>query len=67
MKTGWKIQRELVQRIEGQRRWDQAYQCLLRWEKEMKSNPFPNPQEASHASSPLCSGIDPTTSSNPEY
>ena len=27
----WKITRQLVTRPDAQRRWDQAYQSLLRW------------------------------------
>jgi hypothetical protein len=27
----WKIKRQLVARPDAQRRWDQAYQCLMSW------------------------------------
>ncbi len=27
----WKTTRQLVERPDAQRRWDQAYQCLLSW------------------------------------
>jgi hypothetical protein len=27
----WKTKRQLVERPDAQCRWDQAYQCLLRW------------------------------------
>lgn len=67
MKREWMMRRELVPRIEGQRCWDQIYQCLLRWEKEMISNSFPKSQEASHESSDLCSSINTTTGTDPEY
>ena len=67
MKRKWVVQRELTERTEGQRRWDQVYQCLLRWEKEMKTKAIPQLQEASHASSDLCSSVHTTTGSNPEH
>ena len=27
----WKTTRQLVERPDAQRRWDQAYQCLISW------------------------------------
>jgi hypothetical protein len=27
----WKTTRQLVERPDAQRRWDQAYQCLMSW------------------------------------
>lgn len=27
----WKTTRQLVERPDAQRRWDQAYQCLMHW------------------------------------
>jgi hypothetical protein len=31
MKRGWRVRRAVVEHPDGQRRWDQAYQLLLRW------------------------------------
>lgn len=31
MNRQWKTKRHLVQRPDAQRRWDQAYQCLMNW------------------------------------
>ncbi len=67
MKREWIVHRELIQRIEGQRHWDQVYQCLLMWEKAMKTKALPQLQEASHASSDLCSSINTTTGPNTEH
>lgn len=34
MKRKWAVRRSLVQRSDGQRRWDIAYQRLLQWTHE---------------------------------
>ncbi len=31
MKRQWRTRRQLVESRDAQRRWDRAYQCLLRW------------------------------------
>ena len=35
----WEIHREMVPQTDGQRRWDLAYQCLLKWGKGTKAIP----------------------------
>ncbi len=35
----WKTTRQLVERPDAQRRWDQAYQCLMSW----TPGPMPSP------------------------
>jgi hypothetical protein len=37
MKRKWQVRRSMVERLDGQRRWDCAYQCLLRWVSEAAS------------------------------
>ena len=34
MKRAWTVQRSWLEQTNGQRRWDHAYQCLLRWAQE---------------------------------
>ena len=49
MKHQWRVRRELKVVPDGQRRWDQAYQHLLRWaieaEQGLKSQPTSCPTE----------------------
>lgn len=42
MERKWKVQRSMIERPDGQRRWDCAYQCILRWAKEAVSEPDEN-------------------------
>jgi hypothetical protein len=73
MKHQWSIHRELVESSDGQRRWDRAYQCLLRW----GSQPVPEqPAEAVTGAQPtqgvfdesrrVRPSVDPTSSSRPD-
>ena len=73
MKRQWSIRRELVETSDGQRRWDRAYQCLLRW----GSQPVPEqPAEAVTGAQPtqevfdesrsVRPSVDPTSSSRPD-
>jgi hypothetical protein len=64
MQRQWQIRRTTLEIHNGQQRWDQAYQLLLRW---AQTNPSPagseTPsalphQEVFHASSHLCAGLD---------
>ena len=64
MKQDWMIHRQTVQQIDGQRRWDLVYQCLLRWSDEKIIHS--NIQEAENENSNLCSSIDATPGSNPD-
>ena len=36
MKRKWEVQRTTVEQLDGQRRWDIAYQRLLQWASEFK-------------------------------
>jgi hypothetical protein len=39
VKRKWEVQRTLVKRIDGQRRWDIAYQRLVQWASEAEEVP----------------------------
>ena len=39
MKRRWEVQRTMVKRIDGQRRWDIAYQRLVQWASEAEEVP----------------------------
>ena len=59
----WKSTRQFLERPDAQRRWDQAYQCLMSWTQ----GPTPSPvaegaqvtQEESDEHSRLRSRLDP--------
>lgn len=63
MKREWKLQRSWLEQADGQRRWDHAYQCLLRWAQETGSSAplLLPPQEVSDESSALHPGFDDTS------
>jgi len=65
MNQKWTIRRQTVARSDGQRRWDQAYQHLLRWTRETPAG-LP-PQEEKDASSVLRPGLDEPASSDPDH
>ena len=71
MKRHWKVQRSLVKRLDGQRRWDIAYQRLLQWTNEMNAGPSEGPaalmttQEVKNESCPLCPCLDFTATTKP--
>ena len=71
MKQKWDVQRTLVKRIDGQRRWDIAYQRLLQWASEVEAVPAEGTpdittQEEQNESCHLCScfNLTPTTEPN---
>ena len=73
MKRQWSIRRELVESSDGQRRWDRAYQCLLRWgshpmpEQTTEAVTGPQPiQEVFDESGCVRPSVDPTSSSRPD-
>jgi hypothetical protein len=66
MKHKWQVKREIVAYPDGQRRWDKAYLCLLRWAHEREVTRISQKQEVSHESSSLCPRFDPQTSRNPD-
>jgi hypothetical protein len=56
MKTPWQVRRTTVAQHDGERRWDYAYQFLLRWTMEHTTGSWPAPvhhQEEAHGSRSL--------------
>ena len=68
MKQEWRVHRQVVEYTDAQRRWDLAYQCLLRWARGMgqESLSIQTQQEASDESSNLCASIDPAAGRYPD-
>lgn len=71
MKRKWEVQRTTVERLDGQRRWDIAYQRLLQWAIEVEEVPaggMPDitSQEEQNESCHLCPcfNLTPTTEPN---
>lgn len=65
----WQICRTLSERDDGERRWDYAFQLLLRWVQEEVASHEPASrvrQEHQNEDSPLCTSLDrpSTTPSN---
>ena len=61
MKRKWQVRRAVVERPDGQRRWDLAYQLLLGWAMEPTGDPLPGgapSQENEHEDRPVYPGID---------
>jgi len=56
----WSIQRQVVPKENAQRKWDLAYQCLLKWAKAKAIRD----QEVQNESRDLCSGINARSSRN---
>jgi hypothetical protein len=69
MEQEWRIHREAVPYVDGQRRWDLAYQCLLRWATTTRREilPVQTQQEARDESSDLCPSVDPKTGADPDH
>jgi hypothetical protein len=69
MKQEWTVHRRTAEQVDGQRRWDLAYQCLLKWAQAAGQETLPTPtqQEAHDESRDLCTGIDPAAGSNSDH
>jgi hypothetical protein len=73
MKRKWQVQRSTVERMDGQRRWDCAYQCLLRWADQAASRSsehslqFAQQEVESDESRHLCSGLDIASTENADH
>jgi hypothetical protein len=65
MQAQWEVSRTLIARPDGQRRWDYAYQFLLRWAMEQDTDPSTQP-EHHHEHCTLCAGLDPRPTTNPD-
>ena len=74
-KHQWKVKHQGFETSQAQSRWDQVYQCLLQWTVNSlqpgaagEGNLTTLMQEVTeHASSHLCTSIEPTSSANPDY
>ena len=67
MNRTWQVHRETVPHPDGQRRWDRAYQLLLRWAADAVPAPAPTlTQEETDAHCPVCPRLNqsPTTNSH---
>jgi hypothetical protein len=70
MKRQWRLRRELKPVEDGQRRWDQAYQHLLRWATKLEQERIAcstQTQEVYHENRGLSAGLDPTPSAGTDY
>jgi hypothetical protein len=69
MKSEWRVSRSTIARPDGQRRWDYAYQFLVRWamEQETASKPLAKQEEYQNGSGPICSSFDPATTTKPKH
>jgi hypothetical protein len=68
MKPVWKVQRTVVARDDGQRRWDYAYQFLLQWAMDAPADTCsaPTQQEEGNERGDLRPGLDPTPTTGPD-
>ena len=68
MKQKWIVRRQTEQQVDGQRRWDVAYQCLLRWTRVTgrEAVPIQGQQGVCDEGSNLCSSVDATASAGPD-
>jgi hypothetical protein len=61
MNPGWHVHRTVKAQRDGERRWDYAYQFLLRWAMEHEAGTCPAPvhhQEETHGSRSLRPWLD---------
>ncbi len=66
MNRTWQVHREIVAHPDGQRRWDRAYQLLLRWADDvLTAQPPPITQEDDDACCLVCPGLDQSPTADP--
>ena len=61
MRAQWHVSRTMAARNDGQRRWDYAYQFLLRWVMDHPAGVLPAPshlQEDRHGNRVVRAGLD---------
>ena len=68
----WMVRRRPVGHPTAQRRWDRAYQLLLQAAAPpgalaFSATPWDAPEESRHASSRLCSGVDPAPNPDADH
>lgn len=63
MKRQWSVRRQTAQLPDARQRWDRAYQNILQWSMQTKSDSTPsaNGKEANRADSGIRPGLDPRT------
>ncbi len=71
-RRSWQVQRTLVTYDDGLRRWDLAYQLLLRWATEPTTGgaqalPPPHAEEVSDADRALYPGLDESPAAPPDH
>jgi hypothetical protein len=72
VKRNWEVRRSLVQRADGQRRWDIAYQRLLQWTQATATVPDQSTapiitQEVNDESRHLYPCLDGATTTEPNH
>ena len=69
MKRQWRVRREVMERPDARRRWDRAYQSILRWslETDQHSDPSVNGKEGYHEGSAIRPGLDLSAGQTPDY
>ena len=71
MKTQtWSVRRQAIPRRDGERRWDQAYQLLVRWAAVQPAEICPAApimQEVPDACRGLCAGLDGPPGAGADY
>src|SRR2546423_3538253 len=65
MRRTWQVRRTTSEQPDGQARWDQAYQLLLRW--RLAAEPPEAKEGAMDASSVVCAGVDRAAAARPNY
>ncbi len=68
MNRTWLVRRDTVARLDGQHRWDRAYQLLLQWADEAPvAQPPVLTQEDDDAHCPVCPGLDQSPAAEPSH
>lgn len=65
MNRTWQVHRETVTHPDGQRRWDRAYQLLLRWAADAAAQLPSSAQEDTDAHCPVCPRLDQSPTTDP--
>jgi hypothetical protein len=68
-KRAWSIQRHTVETVDAQRRWDNAYQCLVQWSTpSVREVPHEHiQQESRHESRDVCARLYAASSANADH
>jgi len=66
MKREWQVRHAVAECPDGQRRWDYAYQFLLRWMMEQTAEQQPS-QENEHENRSICTSIDQSPNAKPKH